>query len=92
MIEAEELGVSSKNVEDMLRSNHGSVRKLLGVTPGTGKALNLDDRWAYNVIKQVGNYGESYERNVGSGSILKIPRALNSLATQGGMQYAPPVR
>ncbi len=92
MIEAEELGITSRNVDEMLKSNHPAVKRILGVTPGNGKALTIDEKWAYNIIRQVGNYGEVYERNVGSGSVLKIPRALNSLATQGGMQYSPPIR
>jgi hypothetical protein len=60
--------------------------------PGMGKALGVDEAWVVNIIKQVGNYGESFERNVGSGSILKIDRGLNKLWTQGGLQYAPPIR
>jgi general L-amino acid transport system substrate-binding protein len=92
MIQAEELGVTSKSVDDMLRSTNPSIKFLLGVTPGTGKALKIGDKWAYDIIKQVGNYGESYDRNVGAGSPLNIPRALNALASQGGMQYAPPIR
>jgi general L-amino acid transport system substrate-binding protein len=92
MIQAEELGITSRNVDEMLKSTNPSVSRLLGVVPGLGKALKLDDRWAYNIVKQVGNYGESYERNVGSGSVLHIPRGLNALASQGGMQYAPPFR
>lgn len=92
MIHAEELGVTSKNVDEMLASPNPGVRRLLGVTPGIGAALKLGDKWAFNIVKQVGNYGESYERNVGAGSALFIPRGLNALATQGGMQYAPPMR
>ena len=92
MIQAEELGITSRNVDEMLASTNASVRLLLGVSPGTGAALKLGDKWAYNIIKQVGNYGESYDRNVGSGSALNIPRGLNALASQGGMQYAPPIR
>ena len=57
-----------------------------------GKALGLNDKWAYNIIKQVGNYGEMFDRNVGKGSPLKISRGLNALWTQGGLQYAPPIR
>ncbi|WP_421998715.1 amino acid ABC transporter substrate-binding protein [Reyranella sp.] len=92
MLEAEELGITSGNVDQMLGSNRPAVKRLLGVTPGLGKALGLDDKWAYNIIKQVGNYGEVYERNVGRTSALKIPRSMNELATQGGMQYAAPFR
>lgn len=91
MIQAEELGVTSRNVDEMLKSTNASIRQLLGVAPGTGAALKVDDKWAYNIIKQVGNYGESYDRNVG-GSPLHIPRGLNALASQGGMQYSPPIR
>lgn len=92
MLTAEEHGVSSRNADEMLKSNNATVKRLLGTTPGMGKALGLDEKWAYNVIKQVGNYAESYDRNVGSGSALKIPRGLNELASQGGMQYAAPFR
>jgi general L-amino acid transport system substrate-binding protein len=91
MIQAEELGVTSRNVDEMLKSANRSIRELLGVAPGTGAALKVDDKWAYNIIKQVGNYGESYERNVG-GPPLNIPRGLNALTSQGGMQYSPPIR
>ena len=92
MIEAEELGVTSQNVEEMLKSDNLGIKRLLGATPGMGKALGLDERWAYTIVKQVGNYGESFERNLGMGSPLKIERGLNKLWTQGGLQYAPPVR
>ncbi|CAN5841934.1 hypothetical protein BH11PSE3_BH11PSE3_05340 [soil metagenome] len=92
MIEAEEVGITSKNVDEMLKSPNPGIKRILGVIPGMGRALKVDDKWAYDIIKQVGNYGESYERNVGAGSALKMPRALNALATQGGMQYAPPMR
>jgi general L-amino acid transport system substrate-binding protein len=92
MIEAEEYGINSKNVDEMLKSDNPGIKRLLGVTPGMGKALGLDEKWVYNVIKMVGNYGESYERNVGTGSILKIDRGVNKLWNQGGLQYAPPIR
>jgi general L-amino acid transport system substrate-binding protein len=92
MLEAEEYGINSKNVDDMLKSDNPSIKRILGVTPGMGKALGVDEKWVYNIIKQVGNYGESFERNVGSGSPLKIERGLNKLWTQGGLQYAPPIR
>lgn len=90
MIEAEESGVTSRNVDEFLKSDDQNVRRLLGATPGTGRALGLDDQWAYRAIKQVGNYGESYERSFGEGSALKLPRGLNRLWTQGGLVYAPP--
>ena len=92
MLEAEENGISSKNVDEMVKSDNPSIKRILGVTPGMGKALGVDEKWVYNIVKQVGNYGESFERNVGSGSILKIERGLNKLWTQGGLQYAPPIR
>jgi len=92
MIEAEEAGITSKNVDEMLKSDNPSIKRILGVTPGMGKALGVDEKWVYNIVKQVGNYGESFERNVGSGSLLKIPRGQNALWTQGGLQYAPPIR
>ena len=92
MLEAEEYGISSKTVDEMLKSDNPSIKRILGVTPGMGKALGVDEAWVVNIIKQVGNYGESFERNVGSGSPLKIDRGLNKLWTQGGIQYAPPIR
>jgi general L-amino acid transport system substrate-binding protein len=92
MIEAEEYGITSKNVDDMLKSENPTIKRILGVTPGMGKALGVDEKWVYNIVKQVGNYGESFDRNVGAGSPLKIERGLNKLWTQGGLQYAPPIR
>jgi general L-amino acid transport system substrate-binding protein len=92
MLEAEEDGITSKNVDDMLKSDNPNIKRVLGVTPGMGKALGVDEKWVYNIVKQVGNYSESFERNVGMGSPLKIARGLNALWTQGGLQYAPPIR
>ncbi|HSS84351.1 MAG TPA: amino acid ABC transporter substrate-binding protein [Reyranella sp.] len=92
MLEAEEYGISSKTVDEMLKSENPSIKRILGVTPGMGKALGVDEAWVVNIIKQVGNYGESFERNVGMGSSLKIDRGLNNLWTKGGIQYAPPIR
>jgi general L-amino acid transport system substrate-binding protein len=92
MVEAEEYGITSKNVDDMLKSENPTIKRILGVTPGMGKALGVDEKWVYNIVKQVGNYGESFDRNVGAGSPLKIERGLNKLWTQGGLQYAPPIR
>ena len=92
MIEAEEYGISSKTVDEMLKSENPSIKRILGVTPGMGKALGVDEAWVVNIVKQVGNYGESFDRNVGMGSPLKIDRGLNRLWTQGGIQYAPPIR
>ena len=68
------------------------LRRLLGVTPGNGKALGLDEAWAYNVVKTVGNYAEVYERNVGTGSPIKLPRGVNALWSAGGLMFAPPLR
>jgi general L-amino acid transport system substrate-binding protein len=92
MVEAEEYGITSKNVDEMLKSENPTIKRILGVTPGMGKALGVDEKWVYNIVKQVGNYGESFERNVGKDSPLKIDRGLNRLWTQGGLQYAPPIR
>ena len=92
MVEAEEYDINSKNVDEMLKSDNPSIKRILGVTPGMGKALGVDEKWVYNVIKQVGNYGESFERNVGKDTVLKIDRGLNNLWTKGGLQYAPPIR
>ena len=92
MIAAEELGVTSANVAEMAKSGNPDVRRLLGVTPGNGKALGLDEAWAYNVVKTVGNYGEVYDRNVGMGSPIKLPRGVNALSSAGGLMFAPPLR
>jgi general L-amino acid transport system substrate-binding protein len=92
LINAEELGVTSKNVDEKLKSKNPGVQRLLGVTAGMGTALGLDDKWAYNIIKQVGNYGEIFERNVGPNTKLGLQRGLNALWTQGGLMYAAPFR
>ena len=92
MIEAEEKGVTQANVDAMLKNDDPEVQRMLGVSPGMGKALHLDDKWAYDIIKQVGNYGEVFERNVGAQSKLKLERGLNRLWTQGGLMYAMPFR
>ena len=92
MVNAEELGITSKNVEDMKKSTNPDVKRLLGVEGDKGKDFGLANDWMAVVIKQVGNYGEIFDRNVGKGSELKIERGLNALWNQGGLQYAPPVR
>ena len=92
MLDAEEKGVTSKNVDAMMKSGDPVVKRMLGVTPGMGKSLHLDDKWLYNIIKQVGNYGESFERNVGEDSSLKLARGLNALWTKGGLMYGMPIR
>ncbi len=92
MVGAEELGVDSSNVDEQLKSTNPNVQRLLGVTAGAGKNMGVDEKWAYNIIKQVGNYGESFERNVGQDSPLKIQRGLNAQWTKGGLMYALPIR
>jgi general L-amino acid transport system substrate-binding protein len=92
MIEAEEYGITSKNVDEMLKSSHPAIKNILGVIPGMGKALGVDEKWVDDIVKQVGNYGESYDRNLGDGSPLRIPRSLNALWTKAGILYVPPIR
>ncbi|NOY12717.1 MAG: amino acid ABC transporter substrate-binding protein [Deltaproteobacteria bacterium] len=92
MINAEELGITSKNVDQMLKSKDPVIKRFLGVIPGNGKALGLDERWAYNIIKQVGNYGEVFERNVGVNTTLGLKRGLNALWTHGGLMYSVPFK
>jgi general L-amino acid transport system substrate-binding protein len=92
LINAEELGITSKNVDKKLKSKDPVVMRFLGVTPGNGKALGLDEKWVYNVIKQVGNYGEIFERNVGPNTTLGLERGLNALWTNGGLMYSPPFK
>ncbi|PWF25088.1 amino acid ABC transporter substrate-binding protein [Corticimicrobacter populi] len=92
MLEAEEYGISQANVDEQIKSENPNVQRILGVTPGAGKNLGLDEKWAYNIVKQVGNYGESYARNVGENSPLQIPRGLNRQWYDGGLMYALPIR
>jgi general L-amino acid transport system substrate-binding protein len=92
MVNAEELGVSSKNIDAALRSDKPEVRRLLGTEGGYGEELGLARDWAARIIRHVGNYGEVYDRNVGVGSELGIPRGLNQLWNAGGILYAPPIR
>jgi len=92
MISAEEFGITSKNVDQMVKNLDPKVMRFLGVTAGNGKALGLDEKWAYNIVKLVGNYGEVFERNVGPNTPLKIERGLNALWTRGGLMYAPPFK
>lgn len=92
MLNAEEAGVTSANVDEMLKSTNPDIRRLLGLEEPKGTVLGLDDKWAYNIVKQVGNYGESFDRNVGAGSPLKIDRGINALWNKGGLMYAPPIR
>jgi len=92
MIAAEELNVNSKNVEEMKINNNRSVRHLLGQEGSVGKGLGLKNDWIYQIIKQVGNYGEIFDRNFGAKSSLKVDRGLNNLWNNGGLQYSPPMR
>jgi general L-amino acid transport system substrate-binding protein len=91
MIQAEEHGITSANVDDMLKKGDDNIRRLLGATPGVGAALKVDDKWVYNIVRQVGNYGESYDRNLGSRSVVGFNRGPNALVSQGGMLYSPPI-
>ena len=92
MLDAEEAGVTSRNVDEMLKSPNPEIKRLLGTEGKFGEGLGLSNDWAYKIIKQVGNYGESFDRNLGEGSKLKIKRGLNQLWTKGGLQYGVPVR
>ncbi len=92
MLDAEELGVSSKTLAEAMKSPQPEIKRLLGLEGAYGEQLGLTKDWAVRIIKQVGHYGEIFERNVGSGSKLGIARGLNRLWTKGGIQYAPPIR
>ena len=88
-LEAEELGLTSQNIDQNLTSTNPAIQRFVGATGDFGRMLGVDNRWAYNIIKQVGNYGESYQRNV---TPLGIERSVNRLWRDGGLQYAPPLR
>jgi len=92
MINAEELGITRANVDDQMKSTNPDVKRLLGTEGKHGEGLGLTNDWAYRIIKHVGNYGETFERNVGQGSNLKISRGVNALWNKGGLQFAPPIR
>jgi general L-amino acid transport system substrate-binding protein len=92
LLDAEELGVGSKTIDDALKSQKPSVKRLVGTEGEFGKPLGLSTAWAANAIRAVGNYGEIFDRNVGAHSKLGIPRGLNELWDNGGIQYAPPIR
>ncbi|MGL6212832.1 amino acid ABC transporter substrate-binding protein [Billgrantia desiderata] len=92
MLNAEEMGITQENVDEMRNSDDPDIARLLGQDGNYGEGMGLDANWAYNIISQVGNYGESFERNVGMGSPLQIERGINALWTNGGIQYAPPIR
>ncbi|MCX8997605.1 amino acid ABC transporter substrate-binding protein [Rhizobiaceae bacterium BDR2-2] len=95
MVQAEEFGITSANVDEIKETTtNPDVKRFLGAEADSkiGTDLGLTNDWAYNIVKQVGNYGEAFDRNVGAGSPLKIERGLNALWTEGGLQYAPPIR
>jgi general L-amino acid transport system substrate-binding protein len=92
MLDAEELGVSSETMEAALKSEKPDVKRLVGTEGNYGEQIGLTKDWATRIVNHVGNYGEVFERNVGIGSKLGIPRGINSLWTKGGIQYAPPIR
>ncbi len=92
LIGAEEMGLTSKNIQKHIKSHDLNIRKFVGTTKGNGKALGLSSKWAYNIVKHVGNYGELFKRNLGKDSPMKIERGLNKLWTQGGLMYAPPLK
>ena len=92
MVGAEELGVNQKNVEEMAKSDKPELKRAMGTDGNLGEQLGLTKDWIIRIVKAVGNYGESFERNVGSGSKLGIARGLNQLWSKGGIQYAPPIR
>ena len=93
MVNAEEAGVTSKNVDELkAKTDNPDVKRLLGADGAFGEGLGVSNDWAYNIIKTVGNYGEVFDRNVGAGSRLGIARGLNALWTEKGLQYGMPVR
>jgi general L-amino acid transport system substrate-binding protein len=92
MLNAEEMGITSENVDEMTSGTDPNVMRLLGTEGTFGEEIGLGNDWAYNVIKEVGNYGEVFERNVGASTPLGIARGVNALWSKGGLQYAPPIR
>lgn len=92
MVTAEELGITQKNVDEMAKSDKPELKRVLGTDGNLGEQLGVTKDWVIRIVKAVGNYGESFDRNVGAGSPLKISRGINNLWTKGGLQYAPPIR
>ena len=92
LLTAEEFGITSGNVDDFMSSEDPGIQRLLGVAPGMGEAMKINEQWAYNAIKQVGNYSEIFERHVGADTLLGFQRGVNALWTDGGLMYAPPIR
>ncbi len=91
-IQAEESGITSQNVDEMKNADNPSIKKLLGVEGDMGAKLGLDNDWAYNIIKQVGNYAEIYDRNLGPDTVFKLARGMNASYVDGGLLYSPPFR
>jgi general L-amino acid transport system substrate-binding protein len=91
-LNAEELNVTQKNLDEQLKSPNPDIKRLLGIEGNFGEQLGLTRDWVVRIVRHVGNYGESFDRNVGSGSTLGIERGLNRLWNKGGIQYAPPIR
>jgi general L-amino acid transport system substrate-binding protein len=89
MIEAEELGLSSKNIDEQAKSTNPAIQRFVGASGDLGKMLSLDNRWAYYIVKQVGNYGESFDHHL---TPLGFERGYNRLWTKGGLLYVPPIR
>jgi general L-amino acid transport system substrate-binding protein len=89
MITAEEKGITSANIDSFATSTDPDIRRLLGLEGDMGKALGLDNKWSYNVIKQAGNFGEMWDRNI---TPMGVPRGLNNIWSKGGLQYGPPIR
>jgi general L-amino acid transport system substrate-binding protein len=92
MLNAEELNVTATNIDEKKSSDNPTIKRLLGLEGAMGRGLGLSNEWAYQIIKQVGNYAEIFERNLGNGSPLGIERGINALWNKGGIQYAPPIR
>ena len=92
MMEAEEKGITQKNVDEKAKSDNPELKRVLGSDGNLGEQLGLTKDWVVRIVKAVGNYGESFDRNVGTGSKLGIARGLNNLWNKGGIQYAPPIR
>jgi general L-amino acid transport system substrate-binding protein len=92
LINAEELGLSSVNVDELRDSPSARIRMFLGLESDLGQSMGLSADWAYRIVRQVGNYGEIFERNVGSKSIFKLDRGFNDLWLRGGLMYSPPFR
>ncbi|MFJ3463454.1 amino acid ABC transporter substrate-binding protein [Achromobacter spanius] len=92
LLEAEEYGITQSNVDEMLKSTNPNVQRILGVTPGLGKNLGVDDKWVYFMVKQLGNYGEIFDRTLGKKSPLELDRGLNALYLHGGIMYGTPLR